>query len=103
VAVGTRDRRLSCIFTVLSHLFRDSPTGLEAFAVVLASVLPDLIDKPLAWEYGVFENGYAIGHSLFFAVPLAILVGMIAHARRHGRGSLSRSDSVTCHIPLATL
>jgi hypothetical protein len=70
-------------------LFRDSPTGLEAFAVVLASVLPDLIDKPLAWEYGVFENGYAIGHSLFFAVPLAILVGMIAHAATRPRVALA--------------
>ncbi|WP_226041653.1 metal-dependent hydrolase [Natrinema sp. DC36] len=70
-------------------VFRESPTGLEAFTVVFASVLPDLIDKPLAWEYGVFENGYAIGHSLFFAVPLAIFVGMIAHAATRSRAGLA--------------
>ncbi len=64
--------------------YRDSPDGLEAFAVVFASVLPDLIDKPLAWEFGVFESGYALGHSIFFAVPLSIAVGLAA--RRVGRG-----------------
>ncbi|SDC62486.1 metal-dependent hydrolase [Natrinema hispanicum] len=68
-------------YSLCCHIaFRKSPTGLEAFAVVFASVLPDLIDKPLAWEFGVFDSGYAIGHSIFFAVPLAILIGTIAHA-----------------------
>ena len=64
--------------------YRSSPGGLEAFAVVFGSVLPDVIDKPLAWEFGVFESGYALGHSIFFAVPLSIAVGLLA--RRVGRG-----------------
>ncbi|WP_226482863.1 metal-dependent hydrolase [Natrinema amylolyticum] len=68
-------------YSLLCHtVFRDSPGGLDAFAVVFASVLPDLIDKPLAWTYGVFDVGYGIGHSIFFAVPLAIFVGTIARA-----------------------
>ncbi|MWV40285.1 metal-dependent hydrolase [Natrialba sp. INN-245] len=65
--------------------YRRAPTGLEAFTVVFASLLPDLIDKPLAWEFGVFESGYALGHSVFFAVPLSILVGLLA--KRIGRPS----------------
>ncbi|WP_222918978.1 metal-dependent hydrolase [Natrinema sp. SYSU A 869] len=67
------------LYSLLCHVVvRDSPGGLDAFAVVFASVLPDLIDKPLAWNYGVFDVGYGIGHSIFFAVPLAIFVGTVA-------------------------
>ncbi|TMT86341.1 metal-dependent hydrolase [Haloterrigena sp. H1] len=77
-------------YSLCCHVvFRDSPTGLEAFAVVFASVLPDLIDKPLAWELGVFDSGYAVGHSIFFAVPLAIVVGTIAHAATRPRAGLA--------------
>ena len=81
-------------------IFRDSPAGLEAFAVVFASTLPDLIDKPLAWEFGVFDSGYAVGHSIFFAVPLAIFVGTIAHAATRPRAGLAFGLGYLSH-PLA--
>lgn len=45
----------------------------------LGSLLPDLIDKPLSWQWDVFETGYGLGHSLFFAIPLAIAVLLLAH------------------------
>ncbi|MEY7847947.1 metal-dependent hydrolase [Natrarchaeobius sp. A-rgal3] len=74
-------------FSLFSRAYyRRAPTGLEAFAVVFASVLPDLIDKPLAWEFGVFESGYALGHSIFFAIPLSIAVSLLA--KRAGRTSV---------------
>jgi len=84
-----------CCHTV----FRDSPTGLEAFAVVFASVLPDLIDKPLAWEFGVFDNGYAIGHSIFFAVPLAVLIGTLARTATRPRVGLAFALGYLSHLP----
>ncbi len=76
-------------FSVGVHLLaRRSPTGPEAIVVVFASVLPDLIDKPLAWEFGVFASGYGIAHSVFFAVPLAALAVAIGTAReRFGEGA----------------
>jgi hypothetical protein len=68
-------------YSLFSRLYyRESPTGLAAFAAVFASVLPDLIDKPLAWEFGVFQTGYALGHSIFFAIPLAVVVGVGARS-----------------------
>ncbi|MDS0478401.1 metal-dependent hydrolase [Natrinema sp. 1APR25-10V2] len=88
------------LYSLISHtVFRESPSGLDALAVVLASVLPDLIDKPLAWEYGIFDVGYAIGHSIFFAVPLAILVGMIANVTARPRTSLAFGLSYLLHPP----
>lgn len=79
--------------------YRRSPGGLETVAVVLASVLPDLIDKPLAWEFGVVESGYAIGHSVFFAVPLAIVAGTIARAADRPRAGVAFAIGYLLHLP----
>ncbi|SNZ05196.1 LexA-binding, inner membrane-associated putative hydrolase [Natronoarchaeum philippinense] len=65
---------------------RRSPGALEAIAALVGSQLPDLIDKPLSWQYGVFDSGYALGHSIFFAVPVAVGAGLLA--RTYGRGSV---------------
>lgn len=49
-----------------------APTRGEALAVVAAALLPDLVDKPLAWELHLL-NGKSLGHSLFFAAPVTAL------------------------------
>lgn len=88
------------VYSLFCHLYyRDSPGGLEAFAVVFASVLPDIIDKPLAWEFGVFETGYALGHSIFFAVPLAIIVGVVARSRGRPRSGIAFGFGYLLHLP----
>ncbi|NGM71199.1 metal-dependent hydrolase [Natronolimnobius sp. AArcel1] len=87
-------------YSLFCHLvFRRSPTGLEAFAAVFASVLPDIIDKPLAWEYGVFQTGYALGHSIFFAVPLSIAVGVLAHWAGRGSAGVAFGLGYLLHLP----
>ncbi|MFC6724741.1 metal-dependent hydrolase, partial [Halobium palmae] len=48
------------------------PGRRESVAVVLGALGPDLIDKPLSWGLGLFADGYSMGHSVFFAVPLAL-------------------------------
>ncbi|THE62896.1 metal-dependent hydrolase [Salinadaptatus halalkaliphilus] len=91
-------------YSLFAHLYyRASPNGLEAFAVVFASVLPDLIDKPLAWEYGVFETGYALGHSIFFAVPLSIAVGLLARRVGRGRAGVAFGVGYLLHLPADVL
>jgi len=88
------------VYSLFCHtIYRDSPTGLEAFAAVFASVLPDLIDKPLAWEYGVFDAGYALGHSIFFAVPLSIAVGLVARSVGRPRTGLAFGLAYLIHLP----
>ncbi|TYL37159.1 hydrolase [Natronococcus pandeyae] len=87
-------------YSLFCHVvYRESPGGLEAFAVVFASVLPDLIDKPLAWEYGVFGSGYALGHSIFFAVPLSIVVGLLARQAGRPRAGLAFGLGYLLHLP----
>ncbi len=62
-------------YSLFRHLvFQQAPTGRETLAVVFASLLPDLIDKPLAWQFGVLSSGTSLAHSVFVAIPLVVLV-----------------------------
>lgn len=88
------------VYSLFCHvIFRDSPGGLDAFTVVFASVLPDIIDKPLAWEYGVFDAGYALGHSIFFVVPLSIVVGVVARSVGRPRTGIAFGLGYLLHLP----
>jgi len=55
-----------------------TPTGVEAVVLAVATQLPDLIDKPLAWWSSVLPSGLSLGHSVFFAVPAAAAVLALA-------------------------
>lgn len=71
---------------------REAPGGWAVLVAAGAAVLPDVIDKPLSWQFGVFESGYSLGHSLFFGVPLAVVA--YAFARRRGRPRLGTAFGV---------
>ncbi|WP_409348414.1 metal-dependent hydrolase [Natronorarus salvus] len=91
-------------YSVVVHLvYRDSPTAGETVVVVIASVLPDAIDKPLAWEFGVFAGGYALGHSVFFAVPLALVVGALASRLGRPRIGVAFAIGYLLHLPFDVL
>lgn len=57
-------------------------TGRDVVVLAVATQLPDLIDKPLAWALSVFPSGYALAHSVFLALPLGIAVLALAVRRR---------------------
>jgi hypothetical protein len=63
---------------------RRRPTGTAVVVLAVGAVLPDLVDKPLAWQFGLFETGYAVAHSAFVAVPAVLAVAVLA--RRRGAG-----------------
>ena len=83
--------------------YGESPGGAEALAVGGGSLLPDLIDKPLAWEFGVFETGYALGHSIFFAVPLAIAAGLAGRAIGRPPVGVAFAVGYLLHLPADVL
>lgn len=80
-------------------VFRESPGGPAALAVVVGSLLPDLVDKPLAWQFGVFETSYALGHSVFFAVPIAVVAAVMARYLARTRTGLGFSMAYMIHLP----
>lgn len=54
------------------------PTTKEFWVVILASQLPDLIDKPLAWSFGVLPAGRSVAHSLLTAALLGAVAIKLA-------------------------
>jgi membrane-bound metal-dependent hydrolase YbcI (DUF457 family) len=65
---------------------RSVPGDAEILLLVLATQLPDLIDKPLSWGLNVLPSGLSLAHSLLFALPLVVLV--LGTARWRGRISV---------------
>jgi len=63
---------------------RERPPDASVVALAFGAVLPDLVDKPLAWQFGVFEGGYALAHSVFVAVPIVAVVYLFAERRGYG-------------------
>lgn len=86
-------------YSLFSHLVsREAPGDGEAVAIGLGSVLPDLIDKPLAWEFGVFPSGSALGHSVFFAGPLSLAAVAVAGWLGRTRAGLAFASAYLLHL-----
>lgn len=69
------------LYSLVVHLlWSHRPAGLPVVLVGVASVLPDLIDKPLGWWLGVLPS-IGLGHSVFFAAPLVLVVWALAGGR----------------------
>lgn len=45
----------------------------------VATQLPDLVDKPLAWSLSVLPSGHSLAHSLLTALPLSVVALVLAH------------------------
>ena len=84
-------------------VYRSSPTAEETLVVIAASVLPDLIDKPLAWQFGVFDSGYALGHSVLIAVPVSVLCLVFARSRGRPRLGIAFAVGYLLHLPADVL
>lgn len=62
------------------------PYGVTLGALLLGTQFPDIVDKPLAF-LGVLPSGRALGHSVFFALGVFLLLWQIS--RRYGRPHLT--------------
>jgi len=65
---------------VVRTLTGEPPRAWPAVALAVGSQLPDLIDKPLAWELGVLPAGRSLGHSLLFIGLVALAVRALIDA-----------------------
>lgn len=60
------------------------PPGQTAvIALLIGSQFPDLVDKPLAWQFNILTTGRSLAHSLFVLLPLVFI--LYALARRRGQ------------------
>lgn len=69
-------------YSLFSRLvYRRPPRGDAVVVVVFAALLPDMIDKPLAWGANAIPSGQSLAHSLLFLVP-ATVIARLATGRR---------------------
>lgn len=60
--------------------------------LLLSTLLPDVVDKPLSWLFGLFPSGFSLAHSVFVAVPLTVAV--VLGTRHRGRPELGIAFAV---------
>jgi hypothetical protein len=79
---------------------RRSTAGIDYRFVAFGAILPDLIDKPLAWVLfrGTFNDSHLFGHTLLFSVSL-IAAGLVL-ARRGELRLLLVGSGALMHLPL---
>lgn len=72
-------------------------------ALFVGTQFPDLVDKPLAWMFGLLPSGTSLAHSVFVAVPLVTL--FLALSWLAGRPSIGRAFGVgyLLHLPADVL
>ena len=72
------------LYSVYTHLWKwKAPSGRLVLVLAFSTQLPDLVDKPLSWTFGVFPSGYSIAHSIFVAIPVTIgLIGATWYINR---------------------
>lgn len=81
------------LYSAYSRFRHDqSPSGAAAVVAVVASQLPDLIDKPLAWGLSVLPGGRTLGHSLLFGVPALFAFWLLV--RRYDRPQLAGAAAI---------
>lgn len=66
------------VFSVCVRLgLRRPPSERGVLVLAVATQLPDLIDKPLGWQFGLLNGGVGVAHSLLVGVPLALVLGAL--------------------------
>lgn len=88
------------LYSVYSRVWlQRAPDDRAVLVIPLAALLPDLIDKPLAWQLSMLPAGRSLAHSLLFALPL-VAVATLA-ARRLGDTDVGLAFGVAylSHLP----
>jgi hypothetical protein len=60
---------------------RRPPVGLAVVALAIGTQFPDLIDKPLAWTFGILPSGRSFAHSLLTVAVVAVLLYRVGRSQ----------------------
>jgi hypothetical protein len=93
---------LAVAYVAVSLWFRVTGRRVDTAAVLAVgagSQFPDLVDKPLAWSVGLLPSGTALTHSVFVAVPLAVIVWQLAASRGRAGTGLAFGLAYLLHLP----
>lgn len=60
---------------------RAPPTDAAALCCAFGTQFPDLVDKPLAWSFGIIPNGRSLTHSAISATLILVVALCFAYRR----------------------
>ena len=87
------------LFSPFTHVRRHRlPSGRAVIVVVLATQLPDLIDKPLGWVFHVLPSGTSLAHSFVIAGPIVIAVAAVAARRGYRSEAIALTLGYGSHL-----
>jgi len=69
-----------CLSLSWRWMARRPPGDAPVLALLFGTQFPDVVDKPLAWEFGILPSGQSLAHSLLFALPAVFVAGVVAAA-----------------------
>jgi len=78
--------------------WRARPSDGAAVAVAVGALLPDLVDKPLAWGLGVLPAGRSLCHSLLVVVPMLLAVIALGRRSRSPRVAVAFAIAILSHL-----
>ena len=74
----------------------DAPAAL---ALAVGTQFPDLVDKPLAWSFGVLQSGVSLAHSVLVAPLVALAVAGLARRTGHAPVGVAFAVGYLSHLP----
>lgn len=78
--------------------YRRVPRGHTLLLVLVATQLPDVIDKPLAWSFNIIPSGRMLAHSIVIVLPILIAICLVATRWGLGRVASLFSVAYLSHI-----
>jgi len=78
--------------------WRRLPSGPMVLLLLVATQLPDVIDKPLAWTFAILPSGRMLAHSLVVSLPILSVLVLLAARRGYGRYAVVFSAGYLSHI-----
>lgn len=78
---------------------RPPPSTLAVLILAFGTQFPDLVDKPLAWSFGVLPSGRSLAHSLIVATVVCALVVRVAARYRRGELGVAFAVGYLAHLP----
>ncbi|WP_228841818.1 metal-dependent hydrolase [Haloarcula sp. CBA1127] len=84
------------VYTVVR--WRHLPSGPMVLLLLVATQLPDVIDKPLAWTFAILPSGRMLAHSLVVSLPVLTILVLLAARQGYGRYAVVFSAGYLSHI-----
>lgn len=78
--------------------WRRLPSGPMVLLLLVATQLPDVIDKPLAWTLAILPSGRMLAHSVVVSLPILSVLVLLAARRGYGQGAVVFSAGYLSHI-----